>query len=83
MLTFMLLLPSIFLSGYFFPIDAMPPFLQAASRLVPLTYVLVIVRSIILKGSGFALLAREVITLAIFGLGVVVLASARFRKRLE
>ncbi|MDD3826343.1 MAG: ABC transporter permease [Anaerolineae bacterium] len=83
MLTFMLLLPSIFLSGYFFPIDAMPPFLQAVSRLVPLTYVLVIVRSIILKGSGFALLAQEVITLAVFGLGVVVLASVRFRKRLE
>jgi len=53
------------------------------SRLVPLTYVLVIVRSIILKGSGFALLAQEVITLAVFGLGVVVLASVRFRKRLE
>lgn len=83
MLTFMLLLPSIFLSGYFFPIDAMPPFLQAASRLIPLTYVLVIVRSIVLKGSGFALLSGEVTALAAFGLGVMVLASVRFRKRLE
>jgi ABC-2 type transport system permease protein len=83
MLTFMLLLPSIFLSGYFFPIDAMPPFLQAVSRLVPLTYVLVIVRSIVLKGSGFQLLAGQVAALAVFGLGVMVLASLRFRKRLE
>jgi ABC-2 type transport system permease protein len=83
MLTFMLLLPSIFLSGYFFPIDAMPPFLQAVSRLVPLTYVLVIVRSIVLKGSGFSLLAGEVAALAAFGLGVMVVASVRFRKRLE
>ncbi len=83
MLTFMLLLPSIFLSGYFFPIDAMPPFLQAVSRLVPLTYALVIVRSILLKGSDFALLAGEVAALAAFGLGVMVLASLRFRKRLE
>lgn len=83
MLTFMLLLPSIFLSGYFFPIDAMPPFLQAVSRLVPLTYALVIVRSILLKGSDFALLAGEVAALAAFGLGVMVLASVRFRKRLE
>ena len=83
MLTFMFLLPSIFLSGYFFPIDAMPPFLQAVSRLVPLTYVLVIVRSIVLKGSGFGLLAGEVAALALFGLGVLILASVRFQKRLE
>ena len=83
MLTFLILLPSIFLSGYFFPIDAMPPFLQFVSRFVPLTYVLIIVRSIILKGVGFQVLAGEVVSLAIFGLAVMVLSAIRFRKRLE
>jgi ABC-2 type transport system permease protein len=83
MLTFFILLPSIFLSGYFFPIDAMPPFLQLVSRFVPLTYVLIIVRSIILKGVGFQVLAGEVAALAVFGGAVVVLAALRFRKRLE
>jgi ABC-2 type transport system permease protein len=83
MLTFFILLPSIFLSGYFFPIDAMPPFLQLVSRFVPLTYVLIIVRSIILKGVGFEVLAGEVAALAVFGTAVVFLSAVRFRKRLE
>ena len=83
MLTFLILLPSIFLSGYFFPIDAMPPFLQLVSRFVPLTYVLIIVRSIILKGVGFQILAGEVASLAVFGAAVMILSSLRFRKRLE
>jgi ABC-2 type transport system permease protein len=78
MLTFFILLPSIFLSGYFFPIDAMPPFLQLVSRFVPLTYVLIIVRSIILKGVGF-----QVLAMIIFGLAIMLLAARRFRKRLE
>jgi hypothetical protein len=41
------------------------------------------VRSIVLKGSGFELLAGQVAALAAFGLGVMVLASLRFRKRLD
>jgi ABC-2 type transport system permease protein len=83
LLTFFILLPSIFLSGYFFPVDAMPPFLQQVSKVIPLTYILVIVRSIVLKGVGLNVLAEEVAALAVFGVGVMVLAAARFQKRLE
>lgn len=83
LLTFFILLPSIFLSGYFFPVDAMPPFLQQVSKIIPLTYILVIVRSIVLKGVGLNVLAGEVAALAVFGVGVMVLAAARFQKRLE
>lgn len=83
LLTFFILLPSIFLSGYFFPVDAMPPFLQQVSKVIPLTYILVIVRSIVLKGVGLKVLAGEVAALAVFGVGVMVLAAARFQKRLE
>ncbi len=83
MLTFFLMLPSIFLSGYFFPIAAMPVVLQYVSKVIPLTYILIIVRAIILKGVGFDLLANDVWGLAAFGVVVMVLAAARFRKRLE
>jgi ABC-2 type transport system permease protein len=83
MLTFFLMLPSIFVSGYFFPIAAMPKLLQAVSKLVPLTYVLTIVRAIILKGVGFEVLAGDVAALAVFGVVVLVVAALRFRKRLE
>ncbi len=83
LLTFLILLPSIFLSGYFFPIDAMPAALRWLSQAIPLTHVLVIVRSIILKGVGVEALSYEVTALAIFGLIVVTMASIRFQKRLE
>ncbi len=83
MLTFFVMLPSIFLSGYFFPIAAMPQLLQYVSRIIPLTYVLIIVRAIILKGVGFEVLAGDVAALSVFGTVVLVLAAARFRKRLE
>ncbi len=83
MLTFFVMLPSIFLSGYFFPIDAMPALLQHLSKVIPLTYVLVIVRAIVLKGVGFEILAGEVAALAVFGVIVLALAAGRFRKRLE
>jgi ABC-2 type transport system permease protein len=83
LLTFLILLPSIFLSGYFFPIDAMPLLLQYVSRVVPLTYILIIVRSIILKGVGLGVLAGEVKSLIIFGVIVLGLAAVRFKKRLE
>ena len=83
LLVFLILLPSIFLSGYFFPIDAMPEALQYVAKAVPLTYVLVIVRSIILKGVGLEVLRGEVLALAVFGVVVMTFAAVRFQKRLE
>ena len=78
-----LLLPSLYLSGFFFPIAAMPQVLQWASRLFPLTYFLIIVRSIVLKGVGLSLLLPEVGALMVFAILVAVLAISRFRKRLD
>ncbi|MGD8398915.1 MAG: ABC transporter permease, partial [Anaerolineae bacterium] len=83
LLSFFILLPAIFLSGYFFPIDAMPPVLQHVSKVVPLTYILIIVRAIILKGVGFEALQGEAVALSVFGAATLVLAAARFQKRLE
>lgn len=76
-------LPSIFLSGFFFPLAAMPPFLQALSYAVPLRYFLIIVRAVTLKGVGVAAVAGEVIALIIFGVIVTLAAARRFRKRLD
>jgi len=79
----MLLLPSIFLSGFFFPIEAMPSALQVISYLMPLRYYLVILRSLLVKGVGFTALREEVLALAIFGLAIMSIAAMRFRKRLD
>src|SRR5512136_709138 len=61
--TFMTILPTIFLSGFFFPVAAMPQFLQWVSAIIPLKYFLIIVRSIVLKGVGLQLLLPETIVL--------------------
>ena len=76
-------LPSIFLSGFFFPIAAMPSFLQVISYLVPLRYFLTIVRAVQIKGVGLPAVSNEVIALAIFGVIVMGVAVGRFRKRLD
>lgn len=78
-----LMLPSIMLSGFFFPIEAMPPLLQWISYAIPLRYYLVIIRSLLLKGVGAASLTREIIALAIFGFVLMMAAALRFRKRLD
>jgi ABC-2 type transport system permease protein len=83
LLTWFTILPTIFLAGFFFPIEAMPAPLRAASYFVPLRYLLVILRGIILKGVGLSVLYREVIALVIFAVVVVALAAVRFRKHLD
>lgn len=80
---FITLLPSIFLSGFFFPITAMPKVLQWISYAVPLKYYLTIIRSLLLKGAGVVELQGEVIALLIFGTALMGLATLRFRKRLD
>ncbi|HWQ13322.1 MAG TPA: ABC transporter permease [Roseiflexaceae bacterium] len=83
LLTFLTLLPSVFVSGFIYPIEAMPAFLQAVSGVIPLTYFLVVVRGIVIKGVDITALMPQVLSLAVFGSVLIVLASARFRKRLD
>ena len=79
----MTLLPSIFLSGFFFPIDAMPKVLQWVSYIIPLRYYLIIIRALLIKGVGVAPIWSEILALTIFGIAIMGAASFRFRKRLD
>ncbi len=83
LLTFLTLLPSIFLSGFIYPIAALPRVLQVLSGVVPLSYFLIVVRGIVIKGVGLPALTSQVAALAAFGAVLIVLASLRFRKRLD
>ena len=81
-MSFFLFLPSILLSGFMFPWEGMPRPARWISQGLPLTHFLRIVRGIVLRGSGAADLAGEVLALATI-LGVLILlASLRFRKKL-
>jgi ABC-2 type transport system permease protein len=75
------MLPAILLSGFIFQIRVMPEPLQLLTYLVPARYFLVILRGIILKGEGIATYWPQVGALALYGLVVVTLASARLARR--
>ncbi|HYM59610.1 MAG TPA: ABC transporter permease [Thermoanaerobaculia bacterium] len=75
------MLPAIFLSGFIFPIQSMPPVLQAITYGVPARYFLVVLRGVILKGAGLAPYTADMTFLAIYALVVMAIAYAMlFRK---
>jgi len=77
------IVPSILISGFVFPTDAMPIPIRAVSYFLPLTYFIEILRGIWLKGIGLLILWPQV--LALFGYAVIVLAlsALRFKKRVS
>jgi ABC-2 type transport system permease protein len=79
----MTLLPSIFLSGFFFPLEAMPKVLQWLSYLMPLRYYLVIIRALLLKGVGLRMIRTDVLAMTLFAVGIMTAAALRFHKRLD
>ncbi len=81
-MSFFVFLPSIMLSGFFFPVAAMPAAIRPVSYAIPLTYFLEICRGVILKGQSFQHLARETAVLAVMGAAILGLAVARMRKRM-
>jgi ABC-2 type transport system permease protein len=80
---FVLMIPQIYLSGLIFPIENMPEGFQEVTYAVPLRYYAEILRAIFLKGAGMGTLWPQASALAAFGVGFLVLASLRFRKRLD
>jgi ABC-2 type transport system permease protein len=83
LVVWMTLLPSIFLAGFFFPLEAMPKVLQWLSYLMPLRYYLAIIRNLMLKDVGVWALREDILALAIFGFGIMTIAALRMRKRLD
>ena len=80
--TFFFLTPMIYLSGFTFPIENMPSWIQWVTYLIPLRHFLVIVRGIFLKGVGVAVLWPQIAALLACGLVLIALATLRSSKRL-
>jgi ABC-2 type transport system permease protein len=83
LMTFATIMPTIFLSGFYFPIEAMPWPLQLLSYIIPAKYGMIIVRSILLKGVGIEVLREQILAILIFTGIIVTLAATRFKKKLE
>jgi ABC-2 type transport system permease protein len=81
--TFFVMMPFVLLSGFVFPVENMPPVIQAVAQFIPLKYYLTIIRGLFLKGVGWAELWPEALALLVWGLGILSLAIVKFHKRLD
>lgn len=79
----LILLPSILLSGFIFPRESLPPALQAVGAVFPLTYFLIIIRGILIKGVGIEYLWRQILPMVGIGIAVFAIAINRFQKRID
>jgi ABC-2 type transport system permease protein len=82
-LAFVTMLPSILLSGFMFPYDGMPRLIQWFAQILPLTHFVDMVRGIVLRGAPITDLGLPALKLAIFLLVTLLVATLRFRKRLD
>jgi ABC-2 type transport system permease protein len=82
MATMFFAMPALLLSGFMFPIENMPLGFQYVTYLNPLTYYLIIIRGVFLKGSGIDVLWPELLSLLVLGVIIIALSAFRFRKRM-
>ena len=76
------LLPSLMLSGMLVPIENMPRILQALTVVVPARYLVHALRTLMLKGGGFQVVALDLFALLAFAVVILALATLRFKRRL-
>src|SRR5947209_4225088 len=75
-------MPSIFLSGYVFPVDSMPWIFQQLALLVPTTWLIDASRGVILRGAGWRELWPHAAVLWGMAAGVLTVSALRFRKKI-
>jgi len=81
--TFFFTMPAFILSGFVFPLENLPTWIQYLTYANPLRYFLVIIRGVFLKGNGLDILWPQMLALAVLGGLMILLSSLRFQKRLK
>jgi ABC-2 type transport system permease protein len=79
---FLVLVPSVVLSGFATPIANMPEFVQDLTHLIPLRYFLIILRGVFLEGADISILWPQYWPMAVIGMSGLAFASWLFRHRL-
>ncbi len=77
---FLIMLPSVLLSGFMFPRNAMPTPIQVVSFLLPATHFVEIIRAIVLRNAAFTDVLQPTLVLAAMGIVLLGLSAARFRR---
>jgi ABC-2 type transport system permease protein len=78
-----LLLPTVLLSGFIFPIESMPVPLQMVSHIIPAKWFLIIVRGIMLKGNDLMFIWEETLILVGIASLFILLSVQKFKVRLQ
>ena len=82
-LSFVFVLPTVLLSGFMFPREAMPALAQWLGAAFPITYYLRVLRGILLKGVGWDALWQDTLVLAVFAIVLLAFSVRRFHKNIE
>lgn len=80
---FALMLPTILLSGFIFPIENMPRIMQWLCYIMPPKYFIIIIKNIMIKGTGIAFIWQETLILAGMTVLFILLSVKKFKIRLE
>jgi ABC-2 type transport system permease protein len=78
-----MMMPTVFLSGFMFPIENMPYALQLLSNLVPSKWFYIIVKDIMLKGTGLEIVWEETLIIASMMLFYLIISLKTFKVRLS
>jgi ABC-2 type transport system permease protein len=80
---FALMLPTILLSGFIFPVENMPLPLQLLSNIMPPKWFIIIIKAIMLKGVGFGYIWKETLIILTMCMVFIGLSVKNFKIRLE
>lgn len=78
-----MMVPTLLLTGFMFPIENMPKFMQLLSNLVPSRWYFVIIKNVMLKGMGFAAVWKETLILIAMSAFLFFISLKKFKLRLE
>jgi ABC-2 type transport system permease protein len=78
-----LMLPTILLSGFIFPIENMPKIYDYVSMIMPPRYFIIIIKSIMIKGTGLFFVWKETLILLFMTILFIGISVKKFKVRLE
>ncbi|HNX87232.1 MAG TPA: ABC transporter permease [Bacteroidales bacterium] len=78
-----MMLPTILLSGFIYPIENMPKIYDWVSAVMPPRYFVIIIKNVMIKGTGFSYIWKETLILCLFTVVAIGLSMRKFNIRLQ
>ena len=78
-----MMLPTVLLSGFIYPIENMPKIYDWVSAILPPRYFIIIIKNVMIKGTGFTYVWKETLILVIFTIVAIGISMKKFRIRLQ